>query len=129
MFITSHDSMKTALNFNTFKSTKLTATTTGISNYTNSLVKTLDTHAHSFIRPVLANLLHILQHCRMQWFASSLSTRYLRTSETAERGETPCVAVSQNSKGLCAQYIYLQCPLSPCCVSSRKPSTFLMPLS
>lgn len=43
--------MKTALNFNTFQSTKLTATTIGISNYTIGFVTPLDTHAHSFNRP------------------------------------------------------------------------------
>lgn len=43
--------MKTALRFNTLKSTKQTATTTGISNYTNRPVKTLDLHAHSFDKP------------------------------------------------------------------------------
>lgn len=58
-------SMKTALNFNTFKSTKLTATTIGISNYTIGFVTPLDTHAHSFQQATALANFKTFQSCSM----------------------------------------------------------------
>lgn len=88
MFITSHDFMKIAFNFNTFKSTKQTATTMGISNYTKRPCKNIG-HTCTFFQQApqpWQTCFKVFQGCTMQQFASALSSdTYILPSETAKK--------------------------------------------